>query len=119
MKLCNNRIIQKFNKKYLHHDYPTDVLAFPSEIDGHEDSKSSLYIGDCLVSVEMAIERSKEFRWTADEELMLYIIHGILHLLGYRDKKVEDTEIMDRKQKEYMDAIEKENADKGALIRDE
>jgi probable rRNA maturation factor len=58
--------------------------------------------GEVIVSVEMAFKQSKEFKTTASEELLLYIVHGILHLRGYDDHKPKDIEKMRAKEKTIL-----------------
>lgn len=73
------------NRRFLAHDETTDVLSFRLDepIDGVL-SKSSLE-GEIIVNADMAVERSTEFGWSADQELMYYLLHGTLHLCGYDD----------------------------------
>lgn len=67
--------IRDVNSRFLGHDYETDVLAFPlSEAEG-----------EVVVSAERAIEEAGERSVEPLAELMLYVVHGILHLSGYDD----------------------------------
>jgi len=100
--------IRALNKKYLQKDYATDVLAFDlsnnvmfvvsSDNNDHKflDSKKNnvaregvydnYLIGDIFISTDAAIANMKRYNTSLGKELLLYIIHGILHLLGYDDK---------------------------------
>ncbi|OED34583.1 rRNA maturation RNase YbeY [PVC group bacterium (ex Bugula neritina AB1)] len=104
IKICDHKTIHRMNRLYLDHDWPTDVLAFPMIEDGSEDFSDveESYIGDCVVSMEMAFERCKEFDHSPDEELALYIIHAVLHILGYTDKETECRKIMRARESKYM-----------------
>ena len=82
--IVGDQEIHQLNRRYLDHDYPTDVLSFVLE------RNEGRLEGEVIVSTETAIARCGEFGWTAVEELTLYTIHGTLHLVGYLDKTSED-----------------------------
>ncbi|GHT15312.1 hypothetical protein FACS1894170_12810 [Planctomycetales bacterium] len=96
--LVDSKTIHQYNVDFLHHDYPTDVISFPTEYRKEEHHLE----GELLVCSEVAQERAKEFGWTPQEELMLYVIHGLLHLVGFDDKAPEAKEIMRHKEREYL-----------------
>ena len=90
--------IQQFNRDFLQHDYPTDTICFPTEYrqdEGHIE-------GEVLVCTEIAKERAGEFSWSAEEELLLYVVHGMLHLIGFDDTTLERRTIMQEKEKIYL-----------------
>lgn len=76
--------MQSLNRQYLEHDYPTDVLSFPltEEADRIE--------GQIVVSADTAGREAQEYGWGFLDELTLYVVHGSLHLVGYRDKTSKD-----------------------------
>ena len=80
--LVNDVKIRKLNKEYRNRNMATDVLAFPQDIDARNDSGGPL-LGDVVVSIETSRRQAKEHRLFDEEELVLLIIHGTLHLLGY------------------------------------
>lgn len=83
--LTDNSGIRVFHRRFLGKKGPTDVISF-----GHSDMKelgSQDHLGDLVVSVEMAKRRASTYGHTLHEELVLYVIHGILHLLGYEDHR--------------------------------
>jgi probable rRNA maturation factor len=84
------------NRKYLKHDYPTDVLSFV--LDRLDDTLQ----GEIIVSADTAIARCEEFRWSADNELTLYLLHGALHLVGYQDKSEVDYQRMREREQHYL-----------------
>lgn len=90
--------IHRLNVQFLGHDYPTDVLAF--ELD--RDVDSGFLEGNVIVSDDTALDRAREFGWAPENELLLYIIHGTLHLAGYDDHAKEDERAMRAKEREYM-----------------
>lgn len=103
--LGDNRLIKKLNRDFLGKNHPTDVLAFPLE-----DEYSSDILGEIVVSVEEAEKNSKIYRTSFKEELALYIIHGILHLIGYKDYKARDREKMRKKEEELLSQIKNLNS---------
>jgi probable rRNA maturation factor len=77
--VVDNDTIHALNRQFLQHDYATDVLSFLLENDAqHLD-------GEIIVSAETAVEQCHRFGWTAADELLLYVIHGALHLVGLDD----------------------------------
>jgi probable rRNA maturation factor len=81
--IVDDEAIHELNRQFLDHDYATDVLSFPLE-----DAPPRLE-GEIVVSIDTAHRVAAEAGWTAGEELLLYVIHGALHLVGYDDKKLE------------------------------
>ena len=77
--VVNDPTIHELNRRYLEHDYPTDVLSFLLERDG-----ASLD-GEVVVSADTARRTAERLGWPAEHELLLYIVHGTLHLVGYDD----------------------------------
>lgn len=96
--IVDNDTIHELNREFLDHDYPTDVLSFLVE----EDKASGLLEGEVIVSAEVAKERSEEFSWCPEDELLLYIVHGTLHLVGYDDLSPEEAVIMREKERHYL-----------------
>ena len=71
--------IHDLNRRFLDHDYPTDVLSFqlapgPRNLEG-----------EVIVSADTARSSAQRFGWSAWGELLLYVVHGTLHLVGYDD----------------------------------
>ena len=80
--LTNDEKIRSLNCDYRGKDRPTDVLSFPQE-DDMEDESGNSWLGDVVISVETASRQAEDHHLTLDQELMLLIIHGVLHLLGF------------------------------------
>ena len=97
---CDNRQIRSLNRKYFKKSSNTDVISFPLK-----DEFSKNYLGEVVVSLEQAVKVAKRYKNSWQKEFMLYIIHGILHLIGYTDAKVKDREKMKRKENKILDAI--------------
>jgi len=86
--------IHALNKRFLEHDEPTDVITFPY-------SQKPLH-GDLAISTDTAISAATERGHAATEELLLYVIHGILHLCGYDDLSEKKQKVMRQKEAEYL-----------------
>jgi len=83
--LCNNDYIQQINNQFRQKDSPTDVLSFPYE--------DMLYapLGSIVISIDFVNDKSKLYKHSFEDELILLYIHGLLHLLGY-DHEVDNGE---------------------------
>ncbi len=79
--LADRETVLELNQTFLQHDYPTDVLSFLLEAD---DGASPLQ-GEIYVDLDTASERHEEFGSSFEDEAFRYVIHGLLHLLGYED----------------------------------
>lgn len=84
--------IRALNKKYAHKGHATDVLAFDESLE-----KGNI-TADIVISVQAAARNSRVFKTTPLYELYLYVIHGLLHLLGYDDINPAGKQIMDKRQ---------------------
>ncbi len=67
--------MQRLNRDFLGHDYPTDVLSFPA-------AHSGTGLGEIAISVERAAAQAEEFGHTATDEIRILLLHGLLHLTG-------------------------------------
>jgi len=76
--------IRMLNCKYLNKKTATDVLAFSMQ-EGRRLRSCDKVLGDVVVSVDRARVQAKIFKNTLKRELALYVIHGLLHLVGYKD----------------------------------
>jgi probable rRNA maturation factor len=104
--VSRQRICQ-LNKKYLKRPEATDVLAFDlSDAPGPARTFGrSILIGDIVVSTDAAIQNARIYQTSVSEELMLYIIHGILHLLGFDDHKTRDIHRMRQKEEALLQRL--------------
>ena len=75
----NDQELLDMNKKYLKHNYFTDVITF-GELDGDKIS------GNIAISVDRVLDNSKTYDVSFDEELKRVMVHGLLHIIGYNDK---------------------------------
>jgi probable rRNA maturation factor len=88
------------NRRYLQHDYPTDVLSFLLEED---DDRLE---GEIIISADYAVREAEQFAWSAQDEMLLYVIHGALHLAGYDDLGPELKAEMRTKERQYLAAFD-------------
>ena len=84
LAIVDDPTIHEINRQFLNHDYSTDVISFVLE-----DNCPQL-VGELVISADTAISNSEHYGWTATNELLLYVIHGCLHLVGYLDKDPAD-----------------------------
>jgi len=70
----SNAAIRKINRRFLKHDFATDVISFPLGTD---------LLGELVISAEFAVGEAAKRKIPVEEELLRYVAHGILHLLGY------------------------------------
>jgi len=81
LALVGDRAITSLNRKYRKKDKPTDVLSFPV---GEKAADGKFYLGDIIISVPQAFRQSRSAGHSLERELVLLIIHGFLHLAGFR-----------------------------------
>lgn len=96
--------MQALNRRYLAHDYPTDVLSFPLS-----PSQETLE-GEVIVSADTAARLAGRYGWSMREELLLYLIHGTLHLVGYDDATSAGRERMRERERHYLKLLGHEPA---------
>lgn len=80
VRFCDDETIHQINVKHLQHDYPTDVISFP-----YSDDEGVLE-GELIASLDTAKVNAIDAGWSAAEELLLYVIHGVLHIGGMDDQ---------------------------------
>lgn len=100
-----DRKIRALNKAYLNRDHTTDVLAFDLSEDAVSYSKKkqiSRLEGEIIISATTAAKNAVHFDSTPFGELVLYIVHGILHLLGYDDHDLREKQKMKKKQEDIV-----------------
>jgi rRNA maturation RNase YbeY len=95
---CEDNYLLKKNQEYLNHNTLTDIITF----DYSEGNKLS---ADIFISVERVKENAVIFAVSFEQELKRVIIHGILHLMGYKDKSEEESKIMRSKEDFYLSKL--------------
>ena len=93
--LGNDEYLLKKNIQFLNHNTLTDVITF-------DYTKDKIISGDILISTERVVENSKIFNVNYSTELYRVMVHGLLHLLGYKDKIEKDANIMRVKENYYL-----------------
>jgi rRNA maturation RNase YbeY len=83
--------VLKANKQFLKHQTYTDIITF-------DYCNWNTVNGDILISIERVVENAKKFKTTFDNELNRVMIHGVLHLCGYKDKNKNDATLMRKKE---------------------
>tara|TARA_B100000902_G_C26593734_1_gene567113 strand:+ start:41 stop:445 length:405 start_codon:yes stop_codon:yes gene_type:complete len=93
--ICNDNYLLEKNIKFLNHSTFTDVITFDY---GQGDNIS----GDILISIDRIKENADIFNVSFLNELNRVMVHGLLHLLGYKDKTKADSKIMRNKENFYL-----------------
>jgi len=94
--LCSDDYLHQINLTYLDHNTLTDIITFDNSQEANQIE------GDIFISVERTTENAQKFNVSAEDELHRVMIHGILHLCGYLDKKPTDKKRMTDKENEYL-----------------
>lgn len=95
---CTDSYLLTMNQQYLNHNTYTDIITF----DYSKNTNDKPISGDIFISIERIKENAKQFSKTVENELHRVIIHGILHLLGYKDKTKLHKEEMTRQENLYL-----------------
>lgn len=89
--ITNNTEIKKLNSKYRKSNKATDVLSFG--LNKKEQAKNK-YLGDIVISSQKAKEQAEEKYFSTDNELIMLLVHGYLHLLGYDHENKREAKVM-------------------------
>jgi probable rRNA maturation factor len=95
--LADHDTVRALNAAYLDHATDTDVLSF-----NLSEEAAALIDGEVYVDLDTALERHAEFGAAFEDEALRYVIHGVLHLLGYDDETVEQKSEMHRLEDAYL-----------------
>ena len=94
---CSDAYLLQINQQYLNHDTYTDIITFDNSIE------KKTVTGDIFISIDRIRENAAKFDQTVANELHRVIIHGVLHLLGYKDKTAIDSKNMTQMEDKYLD----------------
>lgn len=94
---CSDDYLYKLNVDYLDHDTLTDIITF--------EYSSNPVAGDLFISTDRATENALKFNCSTDDEVQRLLVHGTLHLLGYKDKTPEDKKLMTTKEDYYLNLL--------------
>jgi len=92
---CSDVYLHQMNLEYLNHDTYTDIITF-------DYTENSVVSGDIFISIDRVMENANKFNTTFLNELSRVIIHGVLHLVGYKDKSTEQKQVMRSKEDFYL-----------------
>lgn len=95
---CSDAYLLAVNKQYLDHDYFTDIITF-------DYVENNIIAGDIFISCDRVRENGEEFGTGFESELSRIIIHGVLHLLGFKDKSKKDKLLMTKKEDFYLNLL--------------
>lgn len=95
---CDDDYLLKINQDFLQHDYYTDIITF-------DNSVGKKIEGDIYISTDRVKENALEYNVPFEEELNRVLIHGILHLLGFKDKTDEEQNYMTQKENEALSLL--------------
>lgn len=96
LAVVDDPTIHELNRQFLNHDWPTDVLSFALQDDGNHLE------GEVIISADTAATAAAELGCTPAAEQLLYVIHGMLHLVGYRDKTPADAREMRLAEAQFL-----------------
>ena len=92
--------ILELNQKYLKHDYYTDVITF-------DNSVGERISGEIYVGVNTVKENASEYKAEFEDEIFRVIIHGVLHLCGYKDETEGQKKEMGEAEEKYLNLMQK------------
>ena len=92
---CDDDYLHKLNVEFLNHDTLTDIITF-------DNSFGNTLSGDICISIDRVLDNAKDFGVSFDEELRRVLVHGVLHLCGYKDKSENEAVLMREKEEEKM-----------------
>lgn len=94
---CDTKTIKRYNKLYLSHNYETDIITFE-----YKDNDKDLTDSDIMISVTTVMKNAGFYDTDFENELYRVVIHGILHLCGFKDKFKKDKVVMTDKEDCYI-----------------
>lgn len=108
--LTDNRHIRDLNREYLGNDTFTDVISFPLEEPewptGHPANNGNGGInGEIIASGELAHQQAQSMHIDPQAELLLYLVHGLLHLMGYDDHDPQEAKRMHDREDELLESF--------------
>jgi len=91
----NDNDLHKINVEFLDHDTLTDIITF-------DYNRGNIIIGEIYMSVDRIEENAVKNEVSFEKEFNRILIHGLLHLMGYKDKEPEDKFLMTQKEDYYL-----------------
>jgi probable rRNA maturation factor len=96
---CSDEYLHQMNLTYLNHDTLTDIITFDNSETGQ------IIEGDIFISIDRVKENSKEFNVLFETELHRVLVHGLLHLFGYKDKSEGEKTLMREKEEACLSLL--------------
>ena len=90
--LCSDEYLLEINQEYLQHEDYTDIITFD------HSEESSIIEGDVFISIERVKENASQLHQSFVDEFHRVLAHGLLHLLGFKDKTPDDQKVMTEKE---------------------
>lgn len=92
---CDDAYLLERNIQFLNHDTYTDIITF-------DDCVGDIVSGNIMISLDRVKENAQKFETSFERELLRVVVHGTLHLIGYKDKTDEDATIMRKMENESL-----------------
>lgn len=102
---CTDAYLLQINRNFLKHHTLTDIITFPIEepsFVGRKSIRNKSINGEIYISIERVEENAIKFESGFSQELLRVIVHGLLHLCGYKDKNSKDAVLMRKKEDFYI-----------------
>ncbi len=93
---CSDEYLLKMNNQYLNASYLTDVITF-------DYTENDIISGDIFISIDRVKDNAKLYKQAYFQEMLRVILHGVLHLCGYKDKTEKELQQMRKKEDYYLD----------------
>ncbi len=97
---CSDNFLLSLNQEYLDHNTFTDIITF-------DYSEDDTIAGDIFISIERVVENAEKFSNTTELEILRVMVHGCLHLIGYKDKSKTEKKLMREKENRYLSLWQK------------
>lgn len=96
--LCDDDYLLEVNRRYLDHDYYTDIITF-------DYTENDIIGGDLFISLDRVRDNAAALQLSEHEEMLRVMIHGVLHLLGLKDKSDEEAKQMRAAEEESLELL--------------
>ena len=105
LSFVDNDEIHELNRGFRGVDRPTDVLSFPLLTDEFDVELEEESLGDIVISLERALEQSKEYNHSFEREVCFLVCHSMFHLLGYDHDTDENTKDMRKREEDVLNKL--------------
>jgi rRNA maturation RNase YbeY len=92
---CSDMYLLDMNREHLNHDFYTDIITF-------DYVEENVISGDLFISEDRIMDNAKSFNVSKEDEFLRVVIHGVLHLCGFKDKTDEEAQLMRTKENYYL-----------------